>query len=35
MMVKSKIYNNAAVLVDDKGEPVETRIFGPNKRIKK
>ena len=26
---KVKFYNNAAVLVDDKGEPVGTRIFGP------
>ena len=24
-----KFDNNAAVLVDDKGEPVGTRIFGP------
>ena len=26
---KVKFDNNAAVLVDDKGEPVGTRIFGP------
>ena len=27
--IKVKFDNNAAVLVDDKGEPVGTRIFGP------
>ncbi len=26
---KDKFDNNAAVLVDDKGEPIGTRIFGP------
>ncbi len=26
---KVKFDNNAAVLVDDKGEPIGTRIFGP------
>ena len=29
---KVKFDNNAAVLVDDKGEPVGTRIFGPDTR---
>ena len=29
MDLKLRFDNNAAVLVDDKGEPVGTRIFGP------
>ena len=29
VVVKVKFDNNAAVLTDDKGEPIGTRIFGP------
>jgi len=28
-IVKVKFDNNAAVLIDEKGEPLGTRIFGP------